>query len=176
MALITSISGIRGTIGGKVGTALTPIDIVKFTAAYGTWLKEAGNTPKVVLGRDARISGPMVTRLVSATLQSLGIDVIEVGLATTPTVEVAVVGEQAGGGIILSASHNPIEYNALKLLNEKGEFLSHEAGESILKIAREESFNFSEVLELGKSETKTDWLQKTHPANPGDATCPGRSH
>lgn len=160
MALITSISGIRGTIGGAVGEALTPVDIIKFTAAYGTWLKSAGNAHKVVLGRDARISGDVVAKLVTGTLQGLGLDVIDLGMATTPTVEVAVVDEKAGGGIILSASHNPIQWNALKLLNEKGEFISHEAGETVLKIAKEESFNFAEVLDLGKYEEKTDWLQR----------------
>lgn len=160
MALITSISGIRGTIGGAVGEALTPVDIIKFTAAYGTWLKSAGNAPKVVLGRDARISGDVVAKLVTGTLQGLGLDVVDLGMATTPTVEVAVVDENAGGGIILSASHNPIQWNALKLLNEKGEFISHEAGETVLKIAKEESFRFAEVLELGKYEQKTDWLQR----------------
>lgn len=160
MALITSISGIRGTIGGAVGQALTPVDIIKFTAAYGTWLKNAGNATKVVLGRDARISGDVVAKLVTGTLQGLGLDVVDLGMATTPTVEVAVVDENAGGGIILSASHNPIQWNALKLLNEKGEFISHEAGETVLKIAKEESFHFAEVLELGKYEEKTDWLQR----------------
>lgn len=160
MALITSISGIRGTIGGAVGEALTPVDIIKFTAAYGTWLKSAGNTHKVVLGRDARISGDVVAKLVTGTLQGLGLDVVDLGMATTPTVEVAVVDENAGGGIILSASHNPIQWNALKLLNEKGEFISHEAGETVLTIAKEESFRFAEVLELGKYEQKTDWLQR----------------
>jgi phosphomannomutase len=160
MALITSISGIRGTIGGAVGEALTPVDIIKFTAAYGTWLKSAGNAHKVVLGRDARISGDVVSKLVTGTLQGLGLDVVDLGMATTPTVEVAVVDENAGGGIILSASHNPIQWNALKLLNEKGEFISHEAGETVLKIAKEEAFRFAEVLELGKYEQKTDWLQR----------------
>ena len=160
MSLITSISGIRGTIGGSVGSALTPIDIVKFTAAYGYWLLQSGNSKKVVLGRDARISGDMVSRLVIGTLQGLGIDVVDLGMATTPTVEVAVVDEQAGGGIILSASHNPIQWNALKLLNEKGEFISHEAGETVLQIAADESFRFAEVLQLGKYEEKTDWLEK----------------
>lgn len=160
MALITSISGIRGTIGGKVGENLTPLDVVKFTSAYGTWLKETGKSPKVILGRDARISGDMVGRLVSATLQGLGIDVIDVGLATTPTVEVAVPGENAGGGIILSASHNPIQWNALKLLNDKGEFLSGESGSRILELAESEAFDYAEVLELGKFEAKGGWLEK----------------
>jgi len=160
MALITSISGIRGTIGGKVGENLTPIDIVKFTAAYGTYIKQNGNIKKIVLGRDARISGEIVSRLVLSTLQSIGLDVIDLGMATTPTVEVAVTGENAGGGIILSASHNPKEYNALKLLNEKGEFLSHEAGSTILEIAKNEAFDFVDVLELGGYEAKTDWLEK----------------
>ena len=129
MALIKSISGIRGTIGGKPGNTLSPVDVVRFTAAYGTWLKKqktehivAGN-PKVVIGRDGRISGELVQRLVISTLNALGIDVIDLGLSTTPTVEMAVVFEGADGGIILTASHNPKEWNALKLLNEKGEFV-----------------------------------------------------
>src|SRR5688572_16558252 len=123
MTLIKSISGIRGTIGGKTGDALTPVDIVKFAAAYGTWIK-ARKGKKIVIGRDARPSGPIVSSLVCSTLQSLGLDVIDLGLSTTPTVEIAVTREKAHGGIILTASHNPIQWNALKLLNEKGEFIS----------------------------------------------------
>ena len=120
MALIKSISGIRGTIGGKPGEGLSPVDVVKFTAAYGTWLLQQGSNNKVVIGRDGRISGPMVRNLVVSTLNALGIDVVDLGISTTPTVEIAVPMEQAAGGIILTASHNPQEWNALKLLNSKG--------------------------------------------------------
>ena len=155
MTLIKSISGIRGTIGGKVGDNLTPVDAVKFASAYGTFLKvrNAGlksEKLKVVIGRDARISGPMIHNLVVNTLVGLGIDVIDLGLSTTPTVEVAVPMEKADGGIILTASHNPKQWNALKLLNEKGEFLSGKEGELILQIAESEAFNFSEVDDLGE--------------------------
>lgn len=136
MTLIKSISGIRGTIGGKPGESLSPLDIVKFTAAYGTWLRQRSNSvSSVVTGRDARQSGPMVSQLVIMTLRSLGINVIDLGMATTPTVELAVTGTNSSGGIIVTASHNPAEWNALKLLNEKGEFLSARDGEKILKIA-----------------------------------------
>ncbi|MCC6760940.1 MAG: phosphoglucosamine mutase, partial [Chitinophagaceae bacterium] len=128
MALIKSISGIRGTIGGKPGEGLSPVDVVKFAAAYGTWLLQQGSNNKVVIGRDGRISGPMVHGLVVNTLNALGIDVIDLGLTTTPTVEIAVPMEGAAGGIILTASHNPKEWNALKLLNEKGEFISGDDG------------------------------------------------
>ena len=124
MALIKSISGIRGTIGGVCGDNLTPLDVVKFACAYGTWLLETNQTPKVIIGRDARISGEMVNNLVISSLVGLGIDVIDLGLSTTPTVEIAVPEENAGGGIILTASHNPAQWNALKLLNSKGEFIS----------------------------------------------------
>ena len=135
MTLIKSISGIRGTIGGKVGDNLTPVDAVKFASAYGTWLKKYIGKEKitVVVGRDARISGPMIHNLVVNTLIGLGIDVIDLGLSTTPTVEVAVPLEKAEGGIILTASHNPKQWNALKLLNEKGEFLNGEEGLKILE-------------------------------------------
>ena len=155
MTLIKSISGIRGTIGGKVGDNLTPVDAVKFASAYGTFLKIRNSglkseKLKVVIGRDARISGPMIHNLVVNTLIGLGIDVIDLGLSTTPTVEVAVPLEQADGGIILTASHNPKQWNALKLLNEKGEFLSGKDGEVILQIAESEAFNFSEVDDLGE--------------------------
>ena len=152
MTLIKSISGIRGTIGGKVSENLTPIDTVKFAAAYGTWLKNQSDKKKlkVVVGRDARISGPMVHNLVINTLIGLGIDVIDLGLSTTPTVEVAVPLEHADGGIILTASHNPKQWNALKLLNHKGEFLNGINGEKILDIAENEAFNFSEVDDLGE--------------------------
>src|SRR5690554_1278034 len=129
MTLIKSISGIRGTIGGRPGDALTPIDIVKFTAAYGTLITANATNKRVVVGRDARISGDMVRNLVVGTLQSLGIDVIDLGLSTTPTVEIAVPAEAAAGGIILTASHNPAQWNALKLLNAKGEFINDAEGQ-----------------------------------------------
>ena len=152
MSLIKSISGIRGTIGGKVDENLTPIDAVKFAAAYGSWLKgQAGKEHvKVVIGRDARISGEMIQNLVQYTLIGLGIDVVNIGLSTTPTVEVAVPLEKADGGIILTASHNPKEWNALKLLNDKGEFVSDQDGKAILKIAQENDFSFASVDYLGK--------------------------
>lgn len=152
MTLIKSISGIRGTIGGKVGDNLTPVDAVKFASAYGTWLKNSNINKKlkVVVGRDARISGPMIHNLVINTLIGLGIDIIDLGLSTTPTVEVAVPLENADGGIILTASHNPKQWNALKLLNEKGEFLNGENGEKILEIAEAEAFDFSQVDDLGE--------------------------
>ncbi len=152
MTLIKSISGIRGTIGGKVGDNLTPVDAVKFASAYGTFMKN--NTKKekltIVIGRDARISGPMIHNLVVNTLIGLGIDVIDLGLSTTPTVEIAVPLEHADGGIILTASHNPKQWNALKLLNEKGEFLSGADGAKILAIAEAEAFDFSDVDSLGE--------------------------
>lgn len=152
MTLIKSISGIRGTIGGKVGDNLTPVDAVKFASAYGTFLKNNINKEKlkVVIGRDARISGPMIHNLVVNTLVGLGIDVIDLGLSTTPTVEVAVPLEKADGGIILTASHNPKQWNALKLLNEKGEFLSGADGAKILEIAEAEAFDFVDVDSLGE--------------------------
>ncbi|WP_276728922.1 phosphoglucosamine mutase [Capnocytophaga granulosa] len=152
MSLIKSISGIRGTIGGKVDENLTPIDAVKFAAAYGSWLKEQSGKAhvKVVIGRDARISGEMIQNLVQYTLIGLGIDVVNIGLSTTPTVEVAVPMEKADGGIILTASHNPKEWNALKLLNNKGEFVSDQDGKAILKIAQENDFSFATVDHLGK--------------------------
>lgn len=150
MTLIKSISGIRGTIGGAIDNNLTPIDVVKFAAAYGTWLNKRNNGKlKVVIGRDARISGPMVSNLVSSTLIGLGIDVLDLGLSTTPTVEFAVPEENANGGIILTASHNPAQWNALKLLNEKGEFLSGADGAEILEIANSGDFNFADVHNLG---------------------------
>jgi phosphomannomutase len=151
MTLIKSISGIRGTIGGVVGDNLTPVDAVKFASAYGTFLKNNSKKDKltVVVGRDARISGPMIHNLITNTLIGLGIDIIDLGLSTTPTVEIAVPLEKADGGIILTASHNPKQWNALKLLNEKGEFLSAKEGELILQIAEDEAFTFSEVDDLG---------------------------
>ncbi|MCX2719675.1 phosphoglucosamine mutase [Lentiprolixibacter aurantiacus] len=157
MTLIKSISGIRGTIGGKTGDNLTPLDVVKFAAAYGSWLKSQTQKTKltVVIGRDARISGEMVQNLVMSTLSGLGIDVLDLGLSTTPTVEIAVPKEQADGGIILTASHNPKQWNALKLLNADGEFLNAEEGAIILELAEKEDFTFSEVDELG-TITKND--------------------
>lgn len=160
MALIKSISGIRGTIGGSTGDNLTPVDVVKFAAAYGTWVKKKKDHAKVVIGRDARLSGEMVSSLVSSTLAGLGIDVIDLGLSTTPTVEMAVVWEKADGGIILTASHNPIQWNALKLLNEKGEFISGQDGEEVLKIAEAEAFDFVQVTKLGHYQKKEGYLQK----------------
>ena len=162
MTLIKSISGIRGTIGGKVDQGLTPIDAVKFAAAYGTWLKNRneGQALKVGIGRDARISGQMISDLVVSTLVGLGIDVINLGLSTTPTVEVAVPLEKAQGGIILTASHNPKQWNALKLLNEKGEFISGSDGEEVLAIAENEAFDFAEVDDLGKVTLDDSYLQK----------------
>ncbi|XLS30976.1 phosphoglucosamine mutase [Flavobacteriaceae bacterium M23B6Z8] len=162
MTLIKSISGIRGTIGGNTGDNLTPVDAVKFAAAYGSWLKKFSNHEnlKVVIGRDARISGPMIQSLVSSTLVGLGIDVIDLGLSTTPTVEVAVPLEKAAGGIILTASHNPKQWNALKLLNEKGEFLSGDDGVKILEIAESEDFVFATVDELGQVTTNDTYISR----------------
>ncbi len=161
MTLIKSISGIRGTIGGLPGEGLTPVDVVKFTAAYGTWIKRhAQGKVKVVVGRDARISGEMVSQLVVATLNGLGIDVIQLGLSTTPTVEVAVPEEGANGGIILTASHNPKQWNALKLLNGKGEFISGTDGAEVLALAEASDFDFAQVDELGSTQDDTSWLTK----------------
>jgi phosphomannomutase len=156
MPLIKSISGIRGTIGGVPGEGLSPLDVVKFTAAYAWWLKTGISSKKlkVVVGRDARISGKMVNALVCATLSGMGCDVVNIGLATTPTTEIAVTGEQADGGIILTASHNPKQWNALKLLNSKGEFLSAKDGELVLQYAEQEKFIFAGVDELGKITEK----------------------
>jgi phosphomannomutase len=160
MTLIKSISGIRGTIGGKVGEALTPIDIAKFAAAFGTWVKKTSNISKIIIGRDARPSGMMVSDLVTASLIGLGIDVVDLGLSTTPTVEIAVVAEKAGGGIIITASHNPIQWNALKLLNSNGEFINAEEGENVLALAENQSFIFSEVLKLGNYSTNETYFDK----------------
>lgn len=162
MALIKSISGIRGTIGGSVNDNLTPIDAVKFAAAYGMWLK-LQNTKKnlsVIIGRDARISGDMISSLVSKTLIGLGINVVDLGLSTTPTVEIAVSLEGADGGIIITASHNPKQWNALKLLNNKGEFLNAEHGETILKIADKDAYQFAEVDDLGSYIEKKGYIDK----------------
>ncbi len=160
MALIKSISGIRGTIGGAPGEGLTPLDVVKFTAAYGAWVKEQGNAGSIVIGRDGRISGPMVRDLVAATLTGMGFDVVDLGLSTTPTVEMAVVWEKAAGGIILTASHNPKEWNALKLLNAKGEFVSAEDGAWILDAAEKGEMHFAEVTKLGNVRLADHYLQK----------------
>lgn len=163
MALIKSISGIRGTIGGKTDENLTPLDIVKFSAAFGTWLQNNKNKKSlsVVVGRDARISGEMVNALVCATLQGLGISVIDLGLSTTPTVEIMVPKLKADGGIILTASHNPKEWNALKLLNDKGEFISGENGNEVLNLAENENFSFAEVEDLGSYEQNSTGFE-TH--------------
>lgn len=165
MTLIKSISGIRGTIGGIPGNGLTPLDTVKFTAAFGSWIKKqsgkkSGERVKIVVGRDARISGPMVDQIVTGTLIGLGIDVVETGLATTPTVEIAVPAENADGGIILTASHNPKQWNALKLLNHKGEFLSDADGKQVLAMAENDDYSFAEVDDLGRITLK-DYTQ-TH--------------
>lgn len=156
--LVKSISGIRGTIGGRVGEGLNPVDVVRFAAAYAMQRKQAlPDNPKLVVGRDARISGQMVDMLVTATLSGMGYHVVNIGLATTPTTELAVIGEQAAGGIILTASHNPMQWNALKLLNERGEFLSDAEGKQVLAIAEREDFLFAEINQLGEVEHK-DYL------------------
>lgn len=160
MTLIKSISGIRGTIGGIAGNGLTPPDIVKYTSAFGRWVIENTGKNKIVLGRDARISGDMVRNLVVGTLQSIGIDVIDIGLSTTPTVEIAVPLEQAGGGIILTASHNPKQWNALKLLNDKGEFITDENGQMVLTMAEQTDFEYADVNKLGKVIYDDTYLQK----------------
>ncbi len=170
MALIKSISGIRGTIGGVPGESLSPLDIVRFAAAYGSWLLKSSNgNKKVVIGRDGRISGEMVQSLVVNTLLALGIDVIDLGLSTTPTVEMSVVFEKAAGGIILTASHNPKEWNALKLLNHKGEFISGADGAALLEIVNADNYNFASVDQLGtvtKNETALDEHIKAITAHP----------
>jgi phosphomannomutase len=160
VALIKSISGIRGTIGGRPGDGLSPLDVVKFTAAYGTWLTQQSDNKKVVIGRDGRISGEMVKQLVVATLTGLGLDVVDLDLSTTPTVEIAVKMENAAGGIILTASHNPKEWNALKLLNSDGEFISGEEGALLLDIAEREDFVFADVTKLGTYRKDDSYLQK----------------
>ena len=164
MALIKSISGIRGTIGGKPGESLSPVDVVKFTAAFGSIVKkehsEKSTNAKIVIGRDGRISGQMIRDLVVSTLTSLGIDVIDLGLSTTPTVELAVKMENADGGIIITASHNPKEWNALKLLNHEGEFISAEVGAKVLDKAAKEDFSFSKVDKLGTITIDDSYLQK----------------
>ncbi|MEP6674042.1 MAG: phosphoglucosamine mutase [Ferruginibacter sp.] len=160
MSLIKSISGIRGTIGGTPGDNLTPLDVVKFSAAYGTWLLQQSANRKVVIGRDGRISGSMVKNLVINTLIGMGIDVIDLDFSTTPTVEMAVIFHAAGGGIILTASHNPKEWNALKLLNSKGEFISGEDGKQLLSIVEKEDFYFASVDKLGSYVTDETSLKK----------------
>lgn len=160
MTLIKSISGIRGTIGGQAGTGLSPIDVVKFTTAYAAWVQSQGDNKKIVIGRDGRISGGMVRNLVVATLQGCGFDVVDLGLSTTPTVEMAVTMENAGGGIILTASHNPKQWNALKLLNDKGEFLNAEDGQWILDYADKGTHEFAEVNDLGKLTEDDTYIQK----------------
>jgi len=163
MALIKSISGIRGTIGGRVGDSLSPIDIVRFTAAYGTWILNQAiidTEKKIVIGRDGRISGEMVQGLVVNTLNALGIDVIDLDLSTTPTVEMAVVFHKAAGGIILTASHNPKEWNALKLLNSKGEFISGDDGAAILDMAAKDNYSFADVDKLGAYSIDSTALDK----------------
>ena len=162
MTLIKSISGIRGTIGGEISDNLTPVDVVKFTSAYAQWVKNTlkKDSIKIVIGRDARLSGEMVSNLVSGTLIGMGVEVIDLGLSTTPTVEIAVPMEKADGGIIITASHNPKQWNALKLLNEKGEFISGAEGEELIRIADNNNYSFVEVDVLG-SYTKNDtYLQK----------------
>ena len=162
MTLIKSISGIRGTIGGSVGDCLTPVDIVKFTSAYAQWLRlrNPGKKCKVAVGRDARISGEMANSIVIGTLMGCGLDVLDLGLATTPTVEMAVIHEKTDGGIILTASHNPRQWNALKLLNEKGEFLSDADGRKILEFAEKETFSFVEVDDLGTVEEEYSFVDE----------------
>lgn len=162
MTLIKSISGIRGTIGGKAGEGLNPLDIVKFTSAYATFIRRTTkvSTNKIIVGRDARISGEMVQHIVVGTLMGMGFDVINIGLATTPTTELAVTMEKACGGIILTASHNPKQWNALKLLNEKGEFLNAAEGKEILALAEAEDFDFAEVDSLGKETVDNTYTQK----------------
>ncbi|HVV54850.1 MAG TPA: phosphoglucosamine mutase [Mucilaginibacter sp.] len=160
MTLIKSISGIRGTIGGSAGDGLTPPDIVKFTSAFGTWAFNKTGKKKIVVGRDARVSGTMVNSLVTGTLQGLGIDVIDLGLSTTPTVEVAVPAEDAAGGIIITASHNPKQWNALKLLNHNGEFISDADGREVLEIGESSDFKYAEVNDLGKVILDDSYLKK----------------
>lgn len=161
MTLIKSISGIRGTIGGRPGQSLTPMDIVSISGAFGMWLRNSGASKKVIVGRDARISGEMVNQLVVGALLSVGIEVVDLGLASTPTVEMAVTDMNAGGGIIITASHNPKNWNALKLLNAKGEFISDQDGKDLLHLVEEQDFNYNEVDDLGKYSRKDDYLE-TH--------------
>jgi len=160
MTLIKSISGIRGTIGGKEGDGLTPLDIVKFTAAFGFFCKEQSEKKKIIVGRDARVSGQMVSNIVVSTLQSIGLDVVDLGLSTTPTVEIAVPLEAAAGGIILTASHNPWQWNALKLLNENGEFISGKDGKRVLELAESDELEFANIKKLGSYTTNDSYIDK----------------
>ena len=162
MALIKSISGIRGTIGGKPGEGLTPLDIVKFTSAYAAWVQEhlGRKGGSIIVGRDARTSGEMVEQLVCGTLTGMGMDVVNLGLAATPTVEIAVTGEKAQGGIILTASHNPGQWNALKLLNESGEFISAEDGQKILDLAAKDDFIYADVENMGRISSIRDYAER----------------
>jgi phosphomannomutase len=160
VALIKSISGIRGTIGGRSGNSLSPLDVVKFTAAFGTLLKSNSTSKKIVIGRDARPSGEMISKLVASTLQGLGFNVIDLGLSTTPTVEIAVPLEKAAGGIIITASHNPVQWNALKLLNEKGEFINDDEGKKVLEIASTENIDFAEVKNIGRYTLNETYFDK----------------
>ena len=160
MALIKSISGIRGTIGGRPGENLSPLDIVKFTAAFGSWVKEKNKGKKIVIGRDGRISGEMIRNLVISTLTGLGLDIVDLGLSTTPTVELGVIWEHAAGGIIITASHNPMEWNALKLLNENGETINAKDGAIVLEKAKNENFSFVAVEKLGNYVVNNSYLQK----------------
>jgi phosphomannomutase len=160
VALIKSISGIRGTIGGFPGEGLTPVDVINFVSAYGVWIKQQNNSPRVVVGRDARPSGTWISDLTFNALRALGIDVIDLGLSTTPTVEVAVVGEKADGGIIITASHNPQNWNALKLLNNRGEFISEKDGQAILDIADKKAFHFESQVKLGRYLALNDYIER----------------
>lgn len=160
MSLIKSISGIRGTIGGKPGENLTPLDLVRFTAAFAQYVKGQNSNNKMLVGRDARVSGPMVNRIVVGTLQAMGMDVLDLGMAATPTVEMAVSWEQAAGGIIITASHNPGEWNALKLLDDHGEFISAGAGEEVLRLAEKADQNFAEVRHMGSYTESQGYLDK----------------
>lgn len=162
MSLIKSISGIRGTIGGVPGEGLSPLDIVKFTAAYATFIRRKATDPTrpIVVGRDARLSGTMVSSIVVSTLCAMGFDVVNIGFASTPTTEVAVTGEHACGGIIITASHNPVQWNALKLLNEKGEFLNDVQGREVLSIAEAEAFEFAPVMQLGHESVNETWTRR----------------
>ena len=162
MALIKSISGIRGTIGGRAGDGLSPLDIVKFTSAYATYIRRTTSKTSnvIVVGRDARLSGRMVLNMVVGTLTGMGFDVVNIGLATTPTTELAVVGEQACGGIIITASHNPKQWNALKLLNDSGEFLTDEQGKEVLRIAEAEDFDYADVDHLGREQKNYTYLRR----------------
>ncbi|MDE6682065.1 MAG: phosphoglucosamine mutase, partial [Muribaculaceae bacterium] len=159
MALIKSISGIRGTIGGKPGEGLSGVDVVKFTAAFASFIRKnyKGSGNSIVVGRDGRLSGEMVSKLVCGTLMSMGFDVINIGMASTPTTELAVTGEKACGGIIITASHNPVQWNALKLLNHNGEFLSDAEGKEVIRIASEDDYSFADVWDLGKEYHNDTW-------------------